>query len=119
MTALQEINYTAPACMHVQMHIQTAFQLHIILYALSQDRLLLSSGLNTEPSKHEVTAPVKANPLLRSHILACRAHTEIAEQQPSISGYDVTLATAATFPGIQQVKLRYLLVRLVNCYNLY
>lgn len=106
MTAWHEINYTAPACMHVQMHIQRAFQLHIILYALSQDRLLLSSGLNTEPSKYEVTAPVKANPLFRSHILACRVHTETAEQQPSILEYDVNLATAATFPGIQQVKVK-------------
>jgi hypothetical protein len=84
MTVWHEINYTAPESMHVHMHIQTALQLYIILYALSQDRLLLSSGLKTEPSKYEVTAPVKANPLLRSHILACTVHTETAEQQPSI-----------------------------------
>lgn len=105
--------------MHVHMHIQIALQLHIILYVLSQDILLLSSGLNIEPSKYEVTAPVKANPLFRSHILACRVHTETAEQQPSILEYDVTLATVATFPGIQHVKLRYLLVRLISCYNSY
>jgi hypothetical protein len=81
------------------MHIKTAVQLHIILYALSQDRLF-RRGLNTEPSKYEVTAPVKANPLFHPHILACRVHTETAEQQPSILEYDVTLATVATFPGI-------------------
>jgi hypothetical protein len=105
--------------MHACTHAHTnSIQLHIILYALIPDTLLLSSGLNTEPSKYEVTAPVMANPLFRSHILACRVHTETAEQQPSILEYDVTLATAATFPGKQQVKLRYLLVRLVSCYNL-
>jgi hypothetical protein len=64
----------------------------------------MRSGLKTELSKYEVTAPVMANPLFHSHILACRVRTETAEQQPSILEYDVTLATAATFPGIQQLK---------------
>jgi hypothetical protein len=107
MAVWHEISYTAPACMHVHMHTQTALLLHTSLCALNQDRLLLSSDLSTEPSNYEVRAPVMANPLFRSHILACRVHKETAEQQPSILEYDVTLATVATFPAIKQFTLRY------------
>jgi len=57
------------------------------------------------------TFPVKANPLFRSHILACRVHTETAEQQPSILEYDVTLATVATFPVFVPVYLNRQLIQ--------